>query len=417
MTRKHRVRLPAVTLIALLLSAALFGVPIAAEEGAEAEREAAATITPEIEAPSKPNASPLAVITPVTEPDTPVVSGAETNPVTTERTAAVIEAPGNNEEPSGGGWFAGWFRDIINAITGIGSFFTGLGNTIGGFFTDLGDDLLGWFGDVVKSIGDLGLDIKGFLTTLGETIGGFFASMWDNLAGSIVATFLPLGGRQGMLDLLELGGSQYINGSLDPAIDAMYDVFSVFGVAIMLLCFCFTIAKGCFTTDLSAKNSILQPALGMIVALAAFALSEQIMTALFTISMNLTGKIANAGMNSSMDMYIDNFVSQGSVWDQLGYAVLNSILQLVLMLNVAKIALLQAIAPLFIGFAAGQGTRRFMLNLAKEYGKCCLMPPLTTAYAIITFTITDSTWGMISSIVIGFSILSIGSKMLDRLFA
>lgn len=381
---------------ALLLSAVLFGSPIAAasEDRGTEEREAATTIAPVTEAPARPNAVPLAVIVPVTQaPATPVVPGQETTAATTTaQTAAVIEPSGgsgnNNNSPSDNSWFGGWFQDIIDAIEGIGDFFTSSEN---------------------KGIGKLFKDLT-------STIAGLFDSMWDKLVGSITTAIYPLGDKNGMVEILKDGGTAYVSDSLNRSIDIIYDVFAPFGVIIMLLSFCFAIARGCFTTDLSAKNSILQPVLGMIVALAAFALAEEIMTALFTVAMNLTATVVEKAFTQDIQIrVIKKILGGGTDFDKLGYAVLNCILQLILMVNVAKIALMQSIAPLFIGFASGQGTRRFTLNLVKEYAKCCLVPPVTAAYAILTFSISESTWGVFASIVIGFSIFSMASKQLDKL--
>lgn len=393
--------------IALLLSVALFGLPTAASE----EQEAATTIsstqalkTPEFMDVERLGDTPVTVAPPVTAP-TPS-TGDEPVTTTTAKTTAVIDTPGNNNEPSNSGWLGGLIQSVLDAVGGIGAILDKVWDKITQGFTDLTSD-----------IATLSSDVFGLITDVGTAIKDGFAGLWNNLATTLITAFIPLGGRSGMMELLKLGGSQYVSNSLNDTIGALFDVFEVYGVVIMLLCFCFSIARGCFTTDLSlsAKNSIIQPVLGMIIALAAFSLSEEIMSALFTISMNLTADVVDAGDNADFQSYLNKVTSQTKPFSLLGYTVLNSIIQLMLMLNVAKIALLQSIAPFFIGFASGQGTRRLLINFVKEYGKCCLMPPVTAAYAIITFTISDSTWGMVSSIVIGFSILSIGNKMLDRL--
>lgn len=386
MKRKHRLWLPAIT---LLLSATLLGLPTVASEGVEEEREAATTITPVIEAPSGLKASPLAVITPVTEPDTPVVEGEETKPVTTTaRTAAVIEATGSNDEPSNSGWFGSWFQSIIDAITGG---LSGLANSLSGLWEDM----------------------SGGFDLLGSAIGG----LWDNLGESLSDTVNMFSGRDGTIEILKNGGKKYASDLVNHTISVIYDAIEPYGIAIMLLCFCFAIARGCFSKELLSSNSLLQPVLGMLIALAAFALSEEIMTALFTISMNLTNTIADKAFSSDIEQQFSKFMSSTTVFNGLGYAIVNGILELVLMMNVARLALLQAISPLFIGLASGQGTRRFMLNFVKEYIKCCLIPPMTIAFSILSFAMTDATIGLFSSIILGVSIWSIGGKMLDRLFA
>lgn len=310
-----------------------------------------------------------------------------------------------------GGIFDGLFKGVTDAINGLGKWFEDLWDNIGKGFDTLGDKIKGLGTDIGEWFKSLGSNISG----IGDMIKDYFDSTFDRFISSVTSALFPYGGQTGMLEIIKAGGSTYASDALNTTINALYEVFYVPGVVVMLFCFIYAVAKGFYTLDFSGKNSIVQPAIGMIITLIAFTLAKEVMTLLFTFSLDLTKTVVEKGMNGTIQSTLDKFTSVLNPTEQLGYFILSGILQLILMVNVAKIALMQSIAPFFIGFAPAENSRRIMINLLKEYGKCCLVPPVTAAYALIMFCIMDSTWGVLSSIVIGFSLFTMASKTLDKI--
>lgn len=231
--------------------------------------------------------------------------------------------------------------------------------------------------------------------------------IWTSLEGSMESWAYIGGGRAGMLAMLEDGGRVYATELLNYVINAIYGSFYVIGVVIMLICFFYALSKGYYSLSLGDKNSIVKPVIGLIITLFAFSVAKDVMSVVFSMSLSLTGRIVGAIKESGLVTLSPTIESS---------SIINLVLQLVLMLNIAKVALMQCTAPLYIGFAPAENSRRVMINLAKEYGKCCLVPPITAVYAIITFCIADATLGIIASIVIAFSMWTIGSKYLDKIF-
>ena len=268
-----------------------------------------------------------------------------------------------------------------------------------GFF----EKIIEWFGSIGEKIDEL-LDFS-----------KFFDALKERLSNTLFEWFTPVAGQKGLLKIISSGGREYASSDLDNIINKLFDAFYPLGVGIMLICFAYNVAHSSYTVDLNSSTSIVKPLVGMIVALIAFSLAKEIMTIAFTLSMQLTDKVISQSPGSLNDKLaqFDSINILDLSW--FGYYFLNFITELVLLVNIAKIALMQATAPLYIGFAAADGSRRIMYNLIKEYGKCCLVPPITAAYVLITICIMNSTFGMVSSIVIGFSIFSMASKQLDKL--
>ncbi len=298
--------------------------------------------------------------------------------VTTSREPAIIEPPVTNRTPGqedddDGGWFS-WLLD------GIKKFFKGLLEDIKGI------------GKSITSIPDN--IVKGFTNLLKD---------WINMGS----------GELGLINLLQDGGARYVSDRLNDLINGIYNVFYVPGIVIMMICFCYGIFKGCYSLEFADKNSIVKPVIGMIIALFAFTVAKEVMTALFTLSLNLTDKIVIAARRAGVSATVEAIMSSSMA--TIGYMIVTGIMELILMLNIAKIALMQCTAPLYIGFSAAENSRRIMINFVKEYAKCCLVPPITAAYSFMTFCICDSTWKVFGSIVMGISIWSIATKHLDKI--
>lgn len=261
--------------------------------------------------------------------------------------------------------------------------------------------------------------ILGWFEKIWDTISGVWKSI-TNLPSNILDSFVTQikdwagigSGRYGLLTILKDGGSRYASTVVNNLINALYSVFYVPGIVIMMICFCYSCFKGCYSMELGDKNSVVKPIIGMIITLFAFTMAKEILTTFYQVSMQLTDSIISAAQSVGVGSILDSLTISGS--GIIGYMIVNGILELILMLNIAKIALMQCTAPLYIGFAPADNSRRIMIGFLKEYAKCCLVPPITATYALFTFAICDSTWKLLGSIVLGISIWSIASKHLDK---
>lgn len=263
------------------------------------------------------------------------------------------------------------------------------------------DGILGWFQKLWDSI----KNIPSSIANIPSNIKNSFVTLIKDWAG--------IGsGRYGLLTLLEDGGSRYAGTVVNNLINALYSVFYVPGIVIMMICFCYSCFRGCYSMELGDRNSVVKPIIGMVITLFAFTMSKDILTAFYQLSMELTAKIVSAAESVGVGTIFNTLAASGV--GSLGYMIVNGILELILMLNIAKIALMQCTAPLYIGFASAENSRRIMINFLKEYAKCCLIPPITATYALFTFAICDNTWKLLGSIVLGISIWSFASKHLDK---
>ena len=92
------------------------------------------------------------------------------------------------------------------------------------------------------------------------------------------------------------------------------------------------------------------------------------------------------------------------------------LIQFTFILNIAYMAVLCGVSPLFFGFAAGgESTRRIALNFLKEFIKTALVPPMVFAYATIAFALMDQVGILLSGLVIGISCVGFARNKLDRL--
>lgn len=366
-----------------LLLSGVFGLPIfAAGSGGEDEVPVPETEEAELSLPQYEYAVPAVPVT-----DEPVSS------VTTSKTPAVIEPPATQKVPNA--------PDSEDDDRG---FFSGLIDGVKTFVSDLIKGVSGSIAAVQEKVNEV---FDGLTNLPGK--------IWDSFISSVTGWVSVGSGQRGLLDILEDGGRTYVTNTLNKTIDALYEVFYIPGIVVMVICFCYSMFRGCYSLELGDKNSVIKPLIGMIITLFAFTMSKNIMSGMYQVSVWLTEKIITAAHTSGAYTDVDDLLTYSNQISLLGYTVVNGILQLILMVNIAKIALLQATAPLYIGFAPAENTRRIMLNLLKEYGKCCLVPPITAAYAILTFCICDSTFGLFASIVIGISIWNIASKHLDKI--
>lgn len=232
---------------------------------------------------------------------------------------------------------------------------------------------------------------------------------------------------------LTSGGFNLIQpeGEFNEEISKLYKVIYPIGFAVMLICWCFGIAKSTISVslDIKDKTSILYSVLSLIIGLAAMSLAPQILTLLTGISRSICEIISTSdaaylsneyvGQTNILDMIIGN--AEGLVT----LIIVILILELVFMVNILWLALLQCLSPIFIGLMANQNTRKISFNFIKEYFKALLIPIVTVCYwcLVSTFQMDFNNFGtgmgvitgLLGSIVLAISVVSIAGKKLDKL--
>lgn len=234
-------------------------------------------------------------------------------------------------------------------------------------------------------------------------------------------------------DTLTSGGFNLIEpeGELNEMIKKIYNVLYPIGFITMLLCWGFGIAKSTISSslDIKDKSSIIYSILSLILGVSAMSLSPQILTFLTGASRQLCEKIGSAEVACISEEYFKqtNFLDMIIGGAEMGVTTLLVVLfvDLIFMVNILWIALLQCLSPIFIGLMANQGTRKMSFNFIKEYFKALLIPVVTVCYwcLVATFqadfnnfgTGTGIIAGLLGSIVLAISTLSIAGKKLDKL--
>ncbi len=251
------------------------------------------------------------------------------------------------------------------------------------------------------------------------------SGLWENIKGffsDLLAPVVFLAGLPGKImyfftDLREVvntayegvltdGGRMYYTAAMQETVSKLYNIFYPFGVAILIISWAFGVCSSGLSLNLepSNRNSILRAILQLIIGLWYLASAPQIMMVIWSMSTSVCARIGSA------------FTRDPSWMTDFWFWIVVLILNIIIMLNFAKCALLQCISPLFSGFAAGgEGARRMAVGFLKEFARCCLIPPVTIAYFYLCQPLYDSAIGLISTIAIGVSLFGIGKKTLDRL--
>ncbi len=237
------------------------------------------------------------------------------------------------------------------------------------------------------------------------------------------------------------GGFNYAEGSgLNAVISTVYKITYPIGIAIMLLSWGFSIAKSTISTslDIKDKNSLIRSITSLVIGIVAVMAAPKLLTVLTSISSWLCSEIylnvtamesINAFIESGADsmerLYgagfnqIVSIFREGGVENNILYSVIVLfIVELVFMLNILWIALLQCISPLFISFFGNDSTRKLALNFIKEYFKALLVAPITLIYFALAISVVSNmslVLGLIGSLVLGISTVSIAGKKLDKL--
>ena len=202
----------------------------------------------------------------------------------------------------------------------------------------------------------------------------------------------------------------------------------------MLLCWAFGIAKTTISSslDIKDKSSIINAVISLIIGLAAMSLAPQILTLLTGVSQWLCTIINDKNYITwqNWEVITDIDISEillNTINNSIASLLTLIILEYVFMINILWIALLQCLSPIFIGLMANEGTRKISFNFIKEYFKALLVPVLTVCYFGLvnafqyglnnydSSTSSGTVTGLLASIVLAISTLSIAGKKLDKL--
>lgn len=216
----------------------------------------------------------------------------------------------------------------------------------------------------------------------------------------------------------------------------VYQALYPVGFIIMLICWGFSVTKSSISSslDIKDKNSIIHSVLSLILALGAMTLSPQILTTLTGVSQWLCSTIDDITYMTVGDIepviksinVLDLII--GSIDTTSAVIIIAVIIEYVFMINILWIALLQCLSPIFIGLIANRGTRKITFNFIKEYLKALMLPVVTLTYYKLALGLLYDlgaangaqhigafTVGLLGSIVLAISTVSIAGKKLDKL--
>lgn len=172
------------------------------------------------------------------------------------------------------------------------------------------------------------------------------------------------------------GGYEYYSQSVIDQVNKLYDYTYPFGVAIMLIAWAIGIAKTGITSSfsLSDKYSIVNAVLKIMVGI---------------IVMGTLDTMLSLGVGASRQMCNDVYNTlQNGLISSFSFSFFGTFIKYTLMLNIILLALLQGIAPLFVGFCVMEHGKPAM-NFLREYIKCLLVPPLTIIYAVFATKVME----------------------------
>lgn len=334
----------------------------------------------------------------------PAAAAAEAEDETEDEEETAAASPSVSDEEKS------WWQNVLDWFDSLDS---GL--------WDIDNDLIDGFGDLKKDLGELLENFVSLKDYLGELVAEALTKIFDFIdeipeklterlteALTLVETF-PI----------KTGGYLFVTDSLNEAIAAGYQYFYPWGVGVLLVCWVIGFAKNTLSgaVDISAKNSIVRSALDLVLGILLMSLVPSLMTVMTSISRQMCYAVADT-VGAKMDF--SNLVN--AVW----YMLFLLIVQFILMLNLCYMALLQCLAPIFVGFAGSGSTRRIALNFGKEYLKCCLVPPITGLYMYLATHIMSSPGTLfvgggviiplIGGLVVALSATGIAGKKLEALF-
>ena len=189
-------------------------------------------------------------------------------------------------------------------------------------------------------------------------------------------------------------------------VNNVYKVVYPFGIFIMLIAWALSVgASGVtMTLDPTNKTSVLRALIQLLVGMILLTVTPQ----LLMLILSLAHGLKNLVVGSAQVTHDHGFVQ--------------AIFQLKIYLNLAFIAVLQCVSPLFIGTVSGnESTRRFAVNFLKEYGLRCMELVLVTLYILVVdrlegiFNWTAPGMDFLLTIVLSISIFTIDKKF-EKLF-
>lgn len=315
-----------------------------------------------------------------------------------------------------------------DAPTDTPSEFDVIKTALSDIFSSFTSSITGSIDNVASTVGDLFDKVKSLgddITNIGDLVSALLQlpkTLWDDIT-------TPFAHELAMYEIRD-GGYNYVSNALNTEIGKLYQITYPIGVVIMLVCWVFGIFKNGISSqfDLSDKHSIVRACLSIIISLVVMSMTSYILTVLTSVSRDLCNQIADSmtignitpsppitSAGPTTGIQILNYVP---AFNAIAYGIFSFVIRFILKLNILYIALLQGIAPIFIGFSGGEGTRKLTINFCKAYAKAMLIPPVTIAYTVFaTQLMVGSPWDLIGAIVLAISCIGIGKKALNELFA
>ena len=293
-------------------------------------------------------------------------------------------APGGGDDTSGG-FGGGDTGEDDGILDGIKDFF-------GEMFDDIGVFLEAAFGGIGDTLNDIGSAFHDFVN-------------WVFDLPNAISRYFEDKSRDEFNDFLQKDWTSTFSHALLGVVNDVYEIFYPFGVFVMLIAWCFGVAQAGFTMNLDPTNkySIIRALLQLLVGMVLLTITPWLLMLIFSLCNGIRLLVAS------------------QVQAVAGHSIVLFIFQLKIYLNLAYIALLQCVSPVFMGAAAGgEGVRRFTTNFLKEYGLRCMEIVLVTLYVLMVDRIENSysvtnNLGLISRILMPV-VLSVSVFTIDKKF-
>ena len=226
------------------------------------------------------------------------------------------------------------------------------------------------------------------------------------------------------------GGFNFIEygGTFENTISTIYSTIYPIGIIVMIIAWSFSMAKSTVTVSFDAKDkgSIIYPIMSLIIVLCAMSFTPYILSTLTGISKwtcEIIGNSVTVPMTYPETTNILDMALNG-VYGGITCLLITLFVDLIFILNILWIALLQCLSPIFIGLMVNKGSRKIGFNFIKEYFKALLIPIVTLCYWCLVSAFQSDLnasegagliTGLLGSIVLAISTLSIAGKKLDKL--
>ena len=268
----------------------------------------------------------------------------------------------------------------------------GIKDFFGEMFDDIGVFLEAAFGGIGDTLNDIGSAFHDFVN-------------WVFDLPNAISRYFEDKSRDEFNDFLQKDWTSTFSHALLGVVNDVYEIFYPFGVFVMLIAWCFGVTQAGFTLNLDPTNkySIIRALLQLLVGMVLLTITPWLLMLIFSLCNGIRLLVAS------------------QVQAVAGHSIVLFIFQLKIYLNLAYIALLQCVSPVFMGAAAGgEGVRRFTTNFLKEYGLRCMEIVLVTLYVLMVDRIENSysvtnNLGLISRILMPV-VLSVSVFTIDKKF-